>query len=231
MLVRYGATIAAAEFLGLSILEGTASANPISFTLTGTADNSLYGYVSGQSYSFTWVVNSGFTDNGSSWFIGDDNFWNEELVSESPIFTDVRGDGLSGSWQRPTGAEDDPYSNLRAFFDGDQRLSLYAGTDASGGSIGLLANGAAVSAVRGDVYMDSIFSFPGSYTDPNVYFGGLTGTYAPTAGGLAIYTVGGGPMSFTATSVTISAVPEPSTALLGVLGLVTPLALRRRNAR
>jgi hypothetical protein len=224
--------VAAIVLLALGGLAGTAGAAPISFSVTGTAKTNLYGYVTGQSYTFNWIMNVDFTNNASSFFNSVDNYWSDELVSEAPIFTDVSGDGLTGSWQRPIVAEDDPYSVIEAGNDfGTHHFTLRADTDGAY-SIGLQANGTDVVGIEAAVLrIGNIFSCPGSYTDPTSYFAGLTGTYTPIFGLISLYTVNPEVLSFTPTSVTISAIPEPSTAFLTGLGLVALFFHRRRRAR
>jgi hypothetical protein len=227
---------AAAALLAFCALAGTASAaTPIKFSVTGTPNSTMYGYTNGQSYTFHWIVNSGFTNNWSSFFDSIDNYWSDELVSEAPIFIDVSGDGLTGSWQRPEAVDNDPYSYLETWTHtgGDTNLELYVGNDGNPKySIGLQANGTDLYSIYADnLNIGNIFNFPTSYTDPNDYFAGLTGTYTPINGAMGLYPVSGTPLFFNATSVTISAIPEPTTALLTGLGLVALVFLRRRHAR
>jgi len=222
------AMAAVAVLLSLNTLAGTANADPIQFTLTGTANSTMYGYTSGQSYSFNWIVNSGFTNNPSSEFTASKNLWTDELVSEAPIFSALSGDGLTGSWVRPTVGEDDPWSLIQIF--NASSINLTAGNDA-GYSTGFNANGTAIREITGLAVIGNIFSFPASYTDPNVYFASRTGTYSPSSGNIQLVPVSGPAVTFNATSFTISTIPEPSTALLTGLGLVALIFRRRRHAR
>jgi hypothetical protein len=60
------------------------------------------------------------------------------------------------------------------------------------------------------------------YVNPATYFSAYAGTYALNTGILKMYDVGAGHnTTFTATSLTIGAVPEPSTyaALIGLAAL------------
>ena len=217
-----------AALLALSMLAGTSRAASINFTLTGTAMSSQYGYAEGEQYTFNWIVNSGFTNNASSYFTSIYNYWSDDHVSEAPIFTDVSGNGLTGSWLRPVLAQNDPYS----FIDttSANHLSLFAGNGASY-SIGLQANGVDVYSLTGVAVTGAdIFTYPGSYTDPNAYFTGLTGTYILNGGAINVETADG-TIGFISNSLTISTIPEPSSALLTGLGLAALVFRRRRHAR
>ena len=150
----------------------------------------------------------------------------KELQYESFSHTLVQNDGLTGSWQRPVLAESDPFSFIHV---GTDQLNLYAGNDANY-SIGLKANGVDVYGIGGIAVTGDIFSHPGSYTDPNAYFTGLTGTYILDGGGINFQTAGG-TIGFSPNSLTIGTIPEPSSALLTGLGLADLVFRRRRHAR
>lgn len=213
----------------LSTVAGTAGDFSIQFSLTGTADSSQYGYISGQSYTFNWIVNSGFMNNASSQFTANNNFWTDEFVSQAPIFSDLSGDGLTGSWQRPVLNEVDPYSYINVWYNhGTHTLILLAAND-SDYSIGLQANGTNVWGMDAFIQIGNIFNFPASYTDPNDYFASFTGTYTPNNSTMWLYPVIGSSLTFTPTSLSISTIPEPSTALLTGLGLVALFFRRRRH--
>jgi hypothetical protein len=227
--------VAAIVLLALSVLAGTAQAASTSFSVTGTAQNTLYGYTNGQSYTFNWIVNSGFTNNGSSYFASGvdlENYWADENTNQAPVITAVSGDGLTGTYVRPTVGWDDPYSAIDVWFHyGVTNLTLSVANDAYQ-SIGLQANGTDIRWIEAsDLYIGDIWSFPGSYTDPNVYFAAFTGTYTPTAGDIMLIPVSGDVLHFTPTSLTISTIPEPSTALLTALGLAVLVIRRRRHSQ
>lgn len=227
-LLKYCALMAAA----FCVVAGTVRADIIQFTLTGTADSTKFGYTSGQSYSFSWIMNSGFTNNVNCIFSDTENLWTEEFVDRAPIFTDVRGDGLTGTWQRPVLSEGDPLSYVDVMkADGTHYLQLLASND-SDYSIGLTAGGTDIQIVNGKVEMTNSFSYPQSYTDPGVYFAGHVGTYTPVSGFIELVNVGRTDgILFTATSVNISAIPEPSTTVLVAFGGVAALLRFRRNRR
>ncbi len=224
--------IAVAALLTLSTVPGTATDFSAQFSLTGWANDTLYGYTNGLSYTFYWIVNSSFTNNDMSGFISTENYWADTRTDQAPIFSGAGGDGLTGSWQRPVIGQFDPYSFITVSSDrGYHALTLLAGNDA-GYSVGLQANGTGVYGLWAyALEIGDIFSFPMSYTNPNNYFAGLTGTYAVASGSFTLQTVGTGALTFTPASLTISTIPEPSTGLLTGLGLVVLLFRRRLHAR
>jgi hypothetical protein len=220
--------VALIALITLTSLTGMAEVKFIQFDVSATAMHDEYGYTAGESYTFTWLVNSAFMSNDVSWFTDEYNYWSDEVISHTPTFTDVKADGLTGSWQRPTVADSDPCSFI--FVDilgGSQRVWLYAGNERNY-SIGFQAGGTDVRLIQAwEMAIGDIFTFPESYTDPNEYFAGYVGTYPVTSGSFDIQTVSSERIAFTPTSLTITAIPEPSAALLTLLGLAA-LRFRRR---
>lgn len=228
---RFRTGLAAIALLALMSSAGTAGAAiaiQISFTGTATSDN--YGYIAGESYTFDFTVNSAFTETSYSAFDGTMNYWVDEFVSDTPIFTDVSGDGMTGSWQRPVAAEGDPWNNIETrTWTGQPELAVIASNDGDY-PIGLQIGGVDVESVTAMARIGNIFSFPGTYTNPAAYFAGLTGTYPANGEYLFIYTVNPQVMGFSINSVTIGVIPEPATAaLMACAGWA--LLMRRRRPR
>jgi len=208
-----------AVFTSVIILAGIANADPISIQVTGTADSNMLGYTAGNSYSFTWVINENFINNGSSYSEAELNYWVEELEAETPIFTDVFGDGLTGSLTRSVVTSFDPLSYVGALKGGPQTFDIYAGQDAAYG-IGLQADGADLVLVRAEgLQLGEIFTFSGTYSDPIAYFTSLIGSYTPASGfgTVEVMDVAGNGVTFTPTNVAV--IPEPSViALIALCG-------------
>lgn len=191
---------------------------PILFSVTGTANENRLGYTQGESYTFTLILNSSFLNNASCLFSADQNYWGEDTLDDTAVWTDVAGDGLTGSYVRPADDYFAPYAFLFTVA-ASQSLTLGALNDASGGVIGLQAGGEDINSLYVDsLVLGDIFTFPASYTDPAVYFAGGLGTYAALGGEISLTGAETGSLIFTATSVTIEAVPEPASALMIGLG-------------
>jgi hypothetical protein len=203
----------------------------VMFTVTGTADSTAEGYLSGQSYTFTYITFPSYPNTESSVFSDTTNAWSEETTDDSQLWSALSGDGLTGSLVRPVSTFFAPYSYINV----SDSFSVFAGSD-SDEAIGLLTpegnpiGGLYMNIIGGDL---PAFVHDESYHDVMDYFSAYEGSYTPDAGFFNIYTPGvfSDPIiSFTVTNATITVVPEPSTyALLG-LGLASVALLRRRRA-
>lgn len=220
--------------LALTVVAGTANAAVVRLTVTGTANSNLQGYVAGQPYSFHWDLNSAFANaEAQTYFTTTQNSWDDDFVSESPIFVNAGGDLLTGAWQRPTLNNGDPYSYVDVSGGAAHNLDLYAADESFSYSLGLQLNGTGIVVMEAqDLNVGNIFSFSGSPSDPAAYFSALAGSYPVSSGTLTIYQQGDSTgVGFTPTALTIGVVPEPSTALLAGLGLMMPLFRRRSRGR
>lgn len=215
-----------------------------------------YGYIEGQSYTFVFTTGTGFANNSSSSF-NDSGGWVEyslawvaTLAGEGKIWATLAGTGLSGSYTAPAGDDENSRLSYGKHMTFDRNiLTLAAGTD--DGTLGLTTpDNTAIAGLRVEL-TNQVASFPAmsylaSYQDPVTYFSTRVGTYTgpwtfETAGGAPLDNTVGiylKPEDFTAkyelavTSLTISAIPEPSTyaLLAGCVALGLGFWRKRRCA-
>ena len=154
----------------------------------------------------------------------------EENLTDQQLWADVSGDGLEGTWARPSAENTSPFSLIIIGGpSGASGLRLLAGAD-GGSVIGLTANGTPLEVVQFSALYEGItfdLSAPPE-TDPIAYFSNYIGTYNATSsifGG--VEPDGGGSATFTVNTLTI--IPEPSAAILISLGAATLLLRRTRT--
>jgi hypothetical protein len=207
------------------------------FAVNATANATLHGYNAGQSYNFVFTTNDNITDvDPSSQFTSTQTNWEEEFVSQSSLWSSISGDAVNGSYVRPTGSNfPNSYIFLQNTVASPFFFELLVGNDGSTG-IGVTTPSAAViRSVKMTMPQAINFTYPQTFVEPNQYFLAYNGTYSltnssslitvdPQAAGLANVT-------FTPSTLTIisSPVPEPSGALLSLLGLASLHFLRRRS--
>jgi len=207
------------------------------FTMTGTANQTKFGYTTNQSYTFVFTTGVSFV-TGTSLFTTSYNRWYEERTSDSQLWSSITGTGVTGDFVRPVAQSTDPYSFLRTTDSGaSDQLDLRVDAEGTADvNIGLRGpdNTTALGYVAAQLYPTN-FAFPGTESQPTSYFSSYLGTYSLSSGSITVgrsadqYDVA----SFTPTSVTIAAVPEPSThaALAGLAALAGAIGLRLRNRR
>jgi hypothetical protein len=201
------------------------------FTVATTANATGHGYTAGQVATFAFTVSGAnlSANVGNQFFNGITNQWWDDITSDTPVFTAIGGTGLTGTFARATANANDPFAYVQALPPSPSQLTLNDGAETS--NIGLLVGATGVNyIVAGNLDWGASFPATGNYSSLTSYFTPYIGTHALSGGYLDISLVGGSLISFTATSLTISAVPEPSTytvfAGLAVLGFGV---MRRRT--
>jgi hypothetical protein len=206
------------------------------FSITATADATGYGYTSGNSYTFNFTMdpNAGKVAPPFVGFSGLNSFglssnrWGEDSTNNYQIFTDVTGSGIAGTFARAT----TPYTYVGteniapAFF-----LSI-SSQDTSNWGLKTLDNSTVIYNLDVQVNTSASFTFPGSYTNAGTYFSSFLGAL-PNPGGTIYFRPDAlnSFATFTITSATLSAVPEPATyAALAGIGAFGLVILRRRRA-
>lgn len=211
--------------LGL-LAAGSVYAN-IVVSVTGTANNTEMGYTSGQSYTFTWVLNAGYTGSSFDNFTEEVNFWDAEHISDPLLWTSVSGDGLAGSYSRPYVDAWAPYDVMKADAFG---LALTAANDFIGtaDSMGLTANGEEVLDMTAyDLNIGAIDYSETSFVNPAAWLNSYVGTFAQSSGVMRLIGESAGTVYFTPTSVTIAAIPEPASAMMLIFGAGVGMVIHR----
>lgn len=241
--------------LGALMGPTTARAVPIAFQVNGQALNTTLGYVAGDAVSFTYVLAdqrpldvtvSPNPPYFQSACCGGQFAWRQNLPTQSHLWSDLRGTGLSGHWDPKANPLQQTTSGLALWLgkSPSQTIDLQAfdnaGTNTANGVTvqGLPVTGFQVQAVflglnALAVYGDQLF---GSVVPhPNELFAGLYGTYAvdPIFSNFgSLQALGGSSLNFKVNSLTISAavVPEPSSLALALAGALLMLSLARRQS-
>jgi len=205
----------------------------ITFTTTGTAVGTAGGYTNGQTYTFVYTTGS-FANNASSSFNSSVDNWYEDTTGDDQLFTTLTGSGLLGIFTRPVTTFSDPFSQLFVSAS-NPLLKLQAAADSS--NIGLTTlNATPIKLAAVNVTGGVSFFNAGGYDQPASYFSASNnylGSF-PSATGL-IYLQGAGFATietFSITSLTISAIPEPATSavMLG-FGALALVAWRLRQGK
>ena len=223
------------KLIGLLILIVAASQARAQFVIsvTATANSTGSGYTAGQTVVFTFgVTGADVSANGGNQFFSYTNQWWEDVSADTALFTSISGTGITGTLTRPAANANDPFSYIQALPPGPPSLLTFdVGAETS--NIGLVVNSLNVqNIIVGNLDWGATLPAPGSYTALTSYFTPFTGTHALNSGGYVDITLAGGPLvSFTATSVTLTAVPEPTTSLLLLAGtgLLAARNFRRRK--
>lgn len=214
--------------LGAWMVAQQVVAAPVQISITGTADTTSMGYTAASSYTFNWVINDAYSSaNSGDAFSSTRNFWNSENTTDTALWSSVSGDGLAGTYSRPSGSTWAPWERLESTDDTELNI-IAANDDVAASSMGLTVNGIEVQRIRIDgIDLGISFDYPEAFTNPADYFADYAGTYTPTSEKVYIRDESSNDIYFTATSVTIGVVPEPATAgLLGISAIVF-YALRR----
>ncbi len=217
------------------------------FTINATPTANSLGYVTTQTYNFTFTLNTATNAGTSGGAASSDYYdWYDEFTFHPAVWTNVVGDGLAGAWQNPASAIADNASHLIATTPNSTFVSphipgasggsfqLFAGADQT--NIGLTATGKSVKSIYfdGDFTGLNFSNITGTLPDPNSYFANHLGTYATSQTFTGwIRTTDFDNAFFTINSLTIatSAVPEPSTYAAIAGAAMLGLAVWRRRRR
>jgi hypothetical protein len=184
------------------VFVGISSADLVSITVTGTADTTGMGYSSGSSYSFTWVLADTYTGSTYDHFSSSHNHWYVQTFGAPALWDSVYGDGLSGTYVRPSPWLED-YLSILSKPELDL-ISMASGVPTSDGAhIGLAVNGIKVKSVKAAELAIDEFSFPELFINPADYMRSYLGTYVPTDGFVRIKDINGNSIKFSATSVEV----------------------------
>ena len=97
----------------------------IEFTLIGTANESKYGYISGQYYTFKFIVNSQYNGGSGDIFTVGTNHWSQTSIDDANIFKHISSTSFSGEYTPafPSGGFDGGHYELSVIEeDGYQEL-------------------------------------------------------------------------------------------------------------
>lgn len=229
-----------------------AHATQASFTIHGTVTSPTptLGYTPGAALRFTWVLDdaavlqarfSGPNCNGCAGSLA----WFQDFFSTTPqLWRSITGSGLSGAWQPPADWDSGVVS-VAAGPQGSHSFQMLAQAQ-TGFVSGLQVNGLPVQALQMNaVYqgLDLVGQVgPGSAltttppSDPTALLLTLAGTYAvdrlySDMGAIWASGPGGGQFTFRVDSLTIAAVPEPSSWALMLAGMAAVAWGVRRRAR
>ena len=215
--------------LGAWLVAQQVVADPVQISITGTADTTEMGYTAASTYTFNWVINDVYPSGNGDSFNDTRNRWSSEETTDFALWTSVSGDGLAGTYTRPSGTSWAPYGSI---YNETNFFRVTAGNDDSAtSSMGLTVNGIEAQYIEiSNLYLGISLALPETFTNPADYFANYAGTYTPTSGGVTIQDESGNEIDFTATSVTIGVVPEPATAgLLGISAIVFYILRRVKN--
>ncbi len=214
-------------FVFLFVFE--ASASPVSVSVTGTANTNAMGYTQGESYTFTWVVNDGYTGSdgfgdGGDVFSSTENLWFSTSTNDPWLWSSVYGNGLVGTYTKPSDNDQAPFEQLKVDSNG---LLCWAACRMDSATMELFVNGVVVDTVVAyDLNIPGLDYSDTSFINPASYLVNYTGTYTSTGGGIHLDDKNRNSVEFTTTSVTIGVIPEPSTILLVSLGGIGAWLLR-----
>jgi hypothetical protein len=239
------------------ILAPLASAQ-VAFTVNVTA-GALTGSATGYSGSYTlsFVLNTNSLSGNAG--AGGTNFdsgvtnpynqWGSEggVGVTVPVWTSITGNAVNGTYTQPTGSNDFSFVSFYGTTDVSARtFDLRAEDESLMPTMGLTTpNGSGIGRIEISIKGGSIpaFTYNPSYVDATGYFNGYLGTYSGFTPGTPYtptYMIIAGndgdsvnyTQEFTVNSLTISAIPEPSTyaALFGLAALGLVAWLRRRQS-
>jgi hypothetical protein len=206
-----------------------ASALPVSVSVSGTANTTAMGYTQGNIYTFTWIINDGYTGSdgfgdGGDVFSSTENLWFSTSTNDPWLWSSVSGDGLIGTYTKPSDNDQAPFEQLKIDSAG---LLCWAATKTVSIDMGLFVDGAEVwNIVAQDLTIPGLDYSDTSFINPATYLANYTGTYSSPGGGIYLDNGHAQNIEFTPTSITIGVIPEPSTILLFGIGGIGAWLLR-----
>jgi hypothetical protein len=206
-----------------------ASASPVSVAVTGTANTTGMGYTQGESYTFTWLINDGYTGSdgfgdGGDIFSSTENLWFSTSTNDPWLWCSVSGGGLVGTYAKPSDNDQAPFEQLKVDSAG---LLCWTACRMDSATMELLVNGVVVDTVAAyDLNIPGLDYSDTSFVNPASYLANYTGTYSSPGGGIYLDNGHAQNIEFTPTSIIIGVIPEPSTILLFGIGGIGAWLLR-----
>ncbi len=162
------------------------SASLVSVSVTGTANTNAMGYTQGESYTFNWIVNDGYTGSdgfgdGGDVFSSTENQWFSTSTNDPWLWSSVSGDGLVGTYMKANANDQAPFEQLKVDSAG---LLCWAASHTDSITIGLFVNGVAIDTIVAyDLNIPDFNYSDTSFINPATYLGSYTGTYTSSGGG------------------------------------------------
>ena len=201
----------------------TTYADPIQISVTASARDTALGYTAGNEYTFNWVVNEGYAGNPLDGFTSDINRWMDASPLDSQLFSNLSGDGITGSYVKSS------YPLSYVAINND--LLYLTCTDENEGALGIQVNGDNIISFSASFLITTSFSYPEAYVDPTTYLSSYIVTYAPPDSGEVKLRTENGSIYFDYASTTIQTIPEPSSLVLVLTGAAGVWFTRRRLKR
>jgi hypothetical protein len=234
----------------LACLGAVVARAQVTFTFSGTVLTSTLGYTEGCAATFTVTTGATFDQASSSFVEG--NYWYDEYFNQPALFIGLSGTGLSSNFSRPGNLTETGLGDPRSYLEtgSDQKtLSILIGNgkvpNFDNYGLGLtLPSGPTIGSFAAYIDVPNVLDiengpFPqlSCYSDPVTYFSALAGSYEGICTGtVTIFDTSYNPfaevpdpshlVAFEISSMTISAIPEPSTyaaifgaAAVGVVGV------------
>lgn len=209
-----------------------ASADIATITVTGNARSTTMGYTLGESYSFSFTVSDLYTGGSEDNFFRNygpggwtgDNLWKAGLSSDPALLASLAGDHILGTYARPGTTAEATFEYIWADQDEETLAFRFQNDDQWNSTLGLTVDGKAVELFDAH-YLDvpGLDASDGLFLNPVTWLSDYAGTYNYSGTGfldpqITIRTTLGGSTVFSATSLTIEAVPEPATAMMLFFG-------------
>jgi hypothetical protein len=202
-------------------------------TVTATPTMGTLGYVEEQTYTFNFVTNASYTQNGGDFYFAN-NFdsWTNYSSSNSPIFSAITGTDLGGTYVISANPVNNGLQIGQTYFSLILQQNTGMGLTTPDGKTIQLFN-----LMFGTTDVNAL-TYDGTFISPSDQLLNLPGTLSWTSAPYFTLSAANQSVNFTVNSVTISdasatPVPEPSTvaAILGTAALGFAWCYRRRQQR